>query len=346
MTEPSLERRKAIILQAVVIDYVETAEPVGSANIAARYDLGVKPATVRNELAELSDHGYLTQPHVSAGRIPTNQGYRYFVDWLMSPAPPSPDQTSALSAEHAQHLEVERLLDLTSRLLARATQYPSLVTAPDASETIIREVLISQPADDRLLVLVVGSSGQVAHRLILLSAPLRVADVTALNRLATNAWQDRSVSMISPSEQPELPNELHALEGVWRQVCAAMDHCLTEFNTCRVFTDGLAHLLSQPEFQGSDQLPRVLNTLSSLHLIRLLQRLRHSEAVQVLIGDEHAVPGLEDCSCVVSPYRIGDHAVGALSVIGPTRMRYDVATSAVQVMAEALSQVLTQISLD
>jgi heat-inducible transcriptional repressor len=345
-----LDERKAFILQAVVRDYVSTAEPVGSEAVVERYGLRVSSATVRNEMAEMSEMGYLRQPHISAGRIPSDLGYRYYVEHLMEPIPVSkllsPRQTGIFSPTNPEVGEVERLLQATCRLLAESTQYASVATAPETDVVSVRHLLLSQPAPGKLLLVVVASSGQVEHRLIPVLEHLADHQMAMLDRALQERYAGRAVRDLLSAELQPIPTELMDTEPLWRLVEQAVLDCFEALSRQEVFLEGLQHILQQPEFRQVERLYAVISLLEQPQtLIRLLQRLGASGRVQVIIGEENPLPEMRCCSFVASSYRIGNRIAGTVSVLGPTRMHYEVATAAVAYIADALSSVLTQLSV-
>lgn len=346
----TLGARKAFILQAVVQDYVVTAEPVGSEAVVERYGLRVSSATVRNEMAEMSEMGYLHQPHVSAGRIPSDLGYRYYVERLMKPVSVdklfSPRQAGLLSPTNPEAGEVERLLQSTCRLLAEATRYASMATAPETDVVSIKHVLISQPAPAKLLLVVVASSGQVEHRIVPLPARLSEHQMILVDRVLQEVYAGRELRELLSKEPTVLPPETKTMETVWRMVEQAMQDCVESLSRQQVFLEGLQHILEQPEFRQVELLSPIISLLEHPQaLVRLFQRLGATGRVQVIIGEENPLPEMRHYSFVASSYRIGERVVGTVSVLGPTRMHYEVATSAVEYIANALSTVLTQISV-
>lgn len=345
-----LDTRKAFILQAVVQDYVATAEPVGSEAVVERYGLRVSSATVRNEMAEMAEMGYLRQPHVSAGRIPSDLGYRYYVEYLMKPIPVgrllSPQQTNLFSPNNPEIGEVQRLLQTACRLLADATRYASVATAPETDVVSIRHILVSQPATARLLLVVVASSGQVEHRLIPVSAPLSEHQMAWIDRVLQERYSARAVRDLLRAEPALPPGEMPVSEPVWKLVEQAVQDCIEALGQQEVYLEGLQHMLEQPEFRQAERLYPVISLLEQPQmLMRLLQRLGASGRVQVLIGEENPLPEMRCCSFVASAYRIGERVAGTVSVLGPTRMHYEVATAAVEYIAQALSRVLTYLSV-
>ncbi len=345
-----LDARKAFILQAVVQDHVATAEPVGSEAVVERYHLRISSATVRNEMAEMSEMGYLRQPHVSAGRIPSDLGYRYYVDHLMTPVTANsvlaPQHTTLFSPSNPEAGELERLLQATCRLLAESTRYASLATAPETDVVSIRHILLSQPAPAKVLLVVVASSGQVEHRLIPVPERVGEAQMAVMHQILQQHYAGRALRDLLNAEPPAIPAGSPLTEAVWTPVAQAIKDCIETLSEQEVFLEGIQYIIEQPEFRQVDRLYPVISLLERPQvLMRVLQRLAGSGRVRVIIGEENPLPEGRSLSLVASSYRIGDRIAGTISVLGPTRMHYEVATSVVEYVSKALSHVLTQISV-
>lgn len=345
-----LDARKAFILQAVVQDHVTTAEPVGSEAVVERYHLRISSATVRNEMAEMSEMGYLRQPHVSVGRIPSDLGYRYYVDHLMTPVPANsvlaPQHITLFSPSNPETGELERLLQATCRLLAESTRYASLATAPETDVVSIRHILLSQPAPAKVLLVVVASSGQVEHRLIPVPERASEAQMAVMHQILQQHYAGHALRDLLNAEPPAIPAGSPLTEAVWAPVSQAIKDCIETLSQQEVFLEGIQYIIEQPEFRQVDRLYPVISLLERPQvLMRVLQRLAGSGRVRVIIGEENPLPEGRSLSLVASSYRIGDRIAGTISVLGPTRMHYEVATSVVEYVSKALSHVLTQISV-
>jgi heat-inducible transcriptional repressor len=351
-----LGERKQKILGAVVRDYVETVRPVGSEDLAVRYAAwGVKSATIRNELAELADMGFLRQPHTSAGRIPSDQGYRFYVDYLMETESPS-QFAGAADSEMDAALALESLLRHTCALLTRITSYTAVATRPRPADTVVNEIFLTPVSDNRLLVAVLLSTGQVQNRLLPAPdlnkhrrddlAPLTSADVDSLGR-ALNAWfaGKSLVSIISsdaPGAEAHGPTDLDApMRSLWALIAHAVRHAVGEVADERqVVLEGATEIFKQPEFRDAAKSEGVLDTLQRGAL--MFQIVSRSRAqVAVVIGAENRVAAMHDCSVVTAPYYVGTKLRGAIGVVGPTRMNYDRAVPAVDFFAATLSNTLT-----
>src|SRR5579875_2752440 len=330
----TLDGRKVRILQTVVEDYVHTTRPVGSERLMELCDLGCKPATIRNEMAEMADMGYLAQPHTSAGRIPTDLGYRYYVDELM-------DSRDSLKPEEVEQIrlpqgEVEELLQQTCRILAHLTHYASIATHPVTESVRLRRVYLAEADARHLLLVVLLSTGHVEHLLLETEVIPSSIDLLALSGY---------LHSITAGYKLE---EIVGYRRLLLQVLQTLAQMAASLSNRRVFLEGTGQLLRQPEFHDIQRLETLLNALE-LHqaLLQVLSRVSaQGRSYSVVIGSENEWEPLQVCAIVTTTYEVAGQPVGYLGVVGPTRMEYWRATAAVQIMAQNLSNILTNLSLD
>ncbi|MFQ3609908.1 MAG: heat-inducible transcriptional repressor HrcA [Fimbriimonadales bacterium] len=340
---PMLDARKSAILKAVVRDHVATGEPVGSHAIATRYPLGVKPATIRNEMAEMTDWGYLLQPHTSAGRVPSTLGYRYYVEHLRA-------KVSSLKFErYLQRLpqpgeSLTELLASTLSILARVAHSASFATtAQDDTLRLIRCV-ITHCGPHRALVVGIFEHGFVENRLVDLKHSTSQRSLHRIQNVLIPLVEGQTVRYLlemDPEQVPsmESPAERETLSLLLRTVQSIAQ----EASEGELYYDGVAFILQQPEFQREvSQLEAVLRTLDERKaLYRLVERTR-SEMVTLQIGEENPLEPLRCCTLIYTRYRVGNRISGVLGVLGPMRMDYDRTITAVDQTAQALSDVLTK----
>lgn len=338
-----LDARKAAILRAVAREHIRTGEPVASQVIAQRYALGIKPATVRNEMAVMTEYGYLVQPHTSAGRVPTARGYRYYVEHLAGRAAPWRIE-SYLKRLPEPGESLTELLEATLRILARAAHYIAFAaTARDETVRLLRWV-ITPCSPRRVLSVVILEHGVVDNRLVDLT---HTPSPRALNRLQSvlapviEGQTVRQVLHLDPEHAPtmESPAERETLVLLLRTV----QQQVQEATEGELLFEGMVYLLQQPEFQREvHQLEAVLRVLEERKaLYRLLQR-RCEAQIQVLIGDENPIEALQSCTLICTPYYVGTRPAGVIGLMGPVRMDYDHALPTVQRAAQALSDLLTR----
>ena len=339
--ERVLDERKRRVLQALTDDYIQTAEPVGSRNLARKYNLGVSPATIRNEMADLEEEGYLHQPHTSAGRIPSDKGYRYYVDELMARWEPGPAERSAVYREVvAVRRAMEEMVHEAARLLARSTQYASVVAAPRLEASIFRRLDLVPLDDVRVVAVVVADPGFVQHRIVELKHPVSPAQcdemAARLNRRLFGVRygdikRDLLAGIREETGQPEL----------YDAVADLLTTGLEDRQAEKVYLEGTLNILNQPEFRDIERARSLLAMLEAREILNeVLSLAARGSGTTVIIGQENPVAGLRECSVVSAAYRLGDEVVGAIGVLGPTRMDYSKAVGMVQYVADQLSEAL------
>jgi heat-inducible transcriptional repressor len=330
-----LEERKAAILKAVVEEYIQTAQPVGSGHVASAPGVAVSPATVRNELVQLEKQGYLHQPHTSAGRVPTDKGYRFFVDSLELPD---------LGHDHAEQVktffdassgELERLMQQTTQLLTNLTDCAAVVVAPDVQSATVRSAQLVRVAQRTAVAVVVLSNGAVEKATIDIPDDVtdeQVADASAF--LAGHSIGRTLDAGLSVSEGADPISE--KLAGA--ALSALISHPAIDGD--HVFVGGRSRVVAA--FDAVEKVREVLAVLERQLVVVSLIRDVLSRGQTVSIGSETGVEPLNECSLVVAPYEVDGHQVGTIGVLGPTRLNYPQALSAVAVVSKRLGDRLSE----
>lgn len=331
-----LDERRAAILRAVVEGYIETAMPVGSGHVARREGIGVSPATIRNDMVVLEQEGYLSQPHTSAGRVPTDKGYRFFVDTLVGPG--------ELDAGHRQqvkaffdgtHGAIEDMLHATSQLLSSLTDYAAVVVGPPHEQATIRSVQVVGLGGRTGLVVAVLSNGVVEK------ATIDLADETGGERLAA-ATAHLSACLVGGT-LAALPELVGTGDPALDDVCRAAVQSLAaghEQEADHVYLGGASRMAAA--FDAVETVRRVLGTLEQQYVVVGLLRDVLDRGLSVAIGAEHGLQPLAECSVIVAPYEVEGEPAGTIGVLGPTRMHYPQALAAVAVVSRRLGRRLSE----
>lgn len=339
-----LGERDQRVLVAVVEEFVQTAEPVGSRNLAKKYRLGVSPATVRNIMADLEELGFLTQPHTSAGRKPTDRGYRYFVDRLANAEPPSAGERRRLRRRlgTGESADLEALLDSTSRLLSSASRQVGIVVAPRFESSVFRHIDFVLMREGRVLVVLVSQSGAVHHR------PVTAPEITSqaeLDRMANylNALLlGLSLQEVKEKILAEMASEVALYDKLLQRALELGSLVLGDEDAKGgLFLGDPVALLDQPEFHSAATMKGIFEAFEKKGLIlRLLDRASEGAGLQVLIGEENPLADLRACSLVSAPYLRRGRVLGSVGVLGPTRMDYPRVMGMVDYTARLLGEVL------
>jgi heat-inducible transcriptional repressor len=336
----TLEERKLEVLRAIVEDFISTNEPVGSKALSERHRLGVSPATIRNDMALLEEEGYITQPHTSAGRVPTDKGYRLFVDRLASLKPLSPAERRAIQTFLEGAIDLHDVLHRTVRLLAQLTQHVAVVQYPSLSRSAVRHLEVVHLAPTRLMLVLITDTGRVEQRVVELPGVVSEETVSALRSTLNLRLRDRRLTD-APQIITQLPDEVGPdLRPVVSTMTGVLLETLLERPDERVVLGGTANLTrSALDFPGT--IRPVLEALEEqVVLLRLLGEVQSPSRVLVRIGGENPYEGLRSTSVVSVGYGSGETALGALGVLGPTRMDYAGAMSAVAAVARYIGQLL------
>jgi heat-inducible transcriptional repressor len=337
----NLEERKLEVLRAVIEDYITTEEPVGSKALAERHHLGVSPATIRNDMALLEEEGYIAQPHTSAGRVPTDKGYRLFVDRLASLKPLSTAERRAIASFLEGAVDLDDVLHRTVRLLAQLTQHVAVVQYPSLARSAVRHLEVVHLAPTRLLLVLITDTGRVEQRVVELPGVIAEETVAELRTTLNAQLRDRRLADAADIIG-ELPDSVPLrLRPVASTLVGVLLETLIERPDERVVLGGTANLTrSALDFPGT--IRPVLEALEEhVVLLRLFGEAQSPSHVLVRIGGENAHEGLRATSVVSIGYGSGQQALGGMGVVGPTRMDYAASMSAVAAVARYIGHLLS-----
>ncbi|MEU4422831.1 heat-inducible transcriptional repressor HrcA [Actinoplanes sp. NPDC024001] len=338
----SLDDRKLEVLRAIVEDYVETQEPVGSKALVERHQLGVSPATVRNDMAVLEEEGYIRQPHTSAGRVPTDAGYRLFVDRLTRIKPLSPAERRAIERFMVGVVDLDDVVHRTVRLLAQLTRQVAVVQYPSLARSSVRHLELVPISTTRLMLVMITDTGRVEQRLVEMPGPLPPDDVWELRRRVNEKLAGEKLADTPPLVQKLVDECAPERRGDMACLASVLLETLVERSEERLALAGTANLTRGGvlDFQGT--LRPVLEALEEeVILLKLIGDLEPS-TTRVRIGDENEIDNLRSASVVSSGYGPGATIVGGLGVLGPTRMDYPGTIATVRAVARYVGDLLAQ----
>lgn len=320
----TMDERKSKILQTIIEDYVATAEPIGSRTIARKFNFHVSPATIRNEMADLEDLGYLEQPHTSAGRIPSDRGYRYYVDCLMESKDITPtDHEIIRRTFHRKVSEVDILIRETARVLSDTTHLTSLVSGPQMEKAHFRELRLVPIGVDKAVLIYITDSGFVENQVLELPVQVTMLELQRVSEILNEQLRGQSVENLSRGAVRALQTELKRYGALLEQALQFLEERMDPGDRHRVYLGGTTHILGQPEFRSVDRVRNLLALLENEEVVaEVLNDGAERDDVRVQIGEEIKVRDLADCSVVSATYRLGDEVIGRMGVIGPKRMDY------------------------
>ena len=337
------DERRLDVLRAIVEDYVSTNEPVGSKSLVERHHLGVSPATVRNDMAVLEEEGYITQPHTSAGRVPTDKGYRLFVDRLSSVKPLTGAERRAIESFLMGAVDLDDVVHRSVRLLAQLTHQVAVVQYPSLSRSSVRHLELVHISDTRVLVVLITDTGRVEQRMLDLPGAVTedgVADLKALfnSRIAGSRLAD-APGLLADLPEAVAPNDRPNAVAILSTVLET----LVEHPEERVVLAGRANLARTAALDFPGTIRPVLEALEEqVVLLRLFGEVADAQTVRVTIGEENVHEGLWTASVVTAGYGGSDTPLAGLGVLGPTRMDYPGAMGAVRAVARYVGQILAE----
>ncbi len=340
----NLSERKKEVLQLVISEYIKSAEPVGSRTIARRYDLGLSSATIRNEMADLEDLGYLEQPYTSSGRIPSQKGYRFYVDSLM--------QIRDLSAKEVAWIqkifnfklkEIDQVIQHAAKVLSTLTHYTSLVMGPQIEKSCFEKLQIYPLDHEKALVVMVTDTGFVENKIIELPHMLTTDELFRIVDYMNKKLSGLSIDKITGSLVKEMKMELiHKMDFI-EQTINLLEQSSLFHRESRIYLGGTANILNQPEFKDINKIKKIFNVLEEETMLSRLLEGASTESLKVTIGEEIEIEEIQECSLITATYSIGDKTIGTIGVIGPTRMDYSKVITIVGHITHKLTQTLSEV---
>ncbi|MFZ4657210.1 MAG: heat-inducible transcriptional repressor HrcA [Caldilineaceae bacterium] len=339
-----LAERRRRILNIVIQEYVQTAQPVGSGAIAQNYDLGVSPATIRNDLAFLEEEGLLTHPHTSAGRIPTDAGYRYFVQHLLTESELPQDERRAIRTQFQQaRQELDQWLRLSTSVLARTSQSAALATAPRAARSHFKHLELVGIHDTKVLLVLVLQDGTVKQQLWDLDQSMEQRELSQIS----NELNEQ----LARADAEAITTKATTLAPFARQVALLISEAMVQSDnhiSGQIYRDGLVQILEAPDFGGGEHVRKIVRVFEQHTLLEqvLGEYADNATGIQVMIAGEGRYADLQDISLVIGRYGVTDRATGVVGVIGPLRMPYSRTISAVRFVSGLMSEMVEDIYAD
>lgn len=325
MNENQLDERKTKILNAIIRNYLETGEPVGSRTISKYTDLNLSSATIRNEMSDLEEMGYILQPHTSAGRIPSDKGYRFYVDHLMEEKNREVSEMKEFVIEHTE--KMEQVLKQVAKLLANNTNYATLITAPQYHHNKLKFIQLSNVDDSHILAVVVLEGNLVKNKMLTIPEPMNNEDMLKLNMLLNTHLNGLSVEQINLGTIAVLKEKAGIHSQLVSDVLDAVAEAIGEDEDLEIYTSGTTNILKYPELSDSQRAGELLSTFEEKQqLVSLVTDRLESEdstGIQVYIGDEAPIQTMKDCSVVTATYELGEGVKGTIGIVGPKRMDYE-----------------------
>jgi heat-inducible transcriptional repressor len=336
-----LNDRKVKILEAIINDYIQTAEPIGSRTIAKKYGLGISSATIRNEMSDLEELGLILQPHASAGRVPSDKGYRLYVDTLMHVRELTPEEVEYLKILVAGNMtKIDYLMQETAKAISLLTNYMAIVTEPHPVRTRIRHIQLVPVDEGSVVMVLVTDSKTVKNQLIRLDSVPGYDRLLELSNLLNQYLAGDSVENIDAEKVTKLLQRCGDSGDVLAAVLEAIVNSIQAEDDIQVYTSGVKNILSTPEFNNMGMAQAIFQALEEKEMLITLLGGDNSEDVQILIGSENPHELMKNCSLIKANYRLADNRYGQIGIIGPTRMHYVQVASVLRGIVKNINHIL------
>lgn len=344
MPEAELDRRDREILREIIRSFIETGEPVGSRTIAKIHPEGLSPASIRNIMADLEEAGYLMQPHTSAGRVPTDRGYRYYVDSLLTGVELPRSDREKIAEVIRKPGSLPEALEEISRLISRLTHQVGFVVSPDHTRAILRHLEFVSLDPHRILAILVDRAGVIHNRIARTSEDFSQEDLDRIGRYLVTEYQGKTLPEIREALLVKMKEEKAAFDTLLAQAISLGTQIMEPAEEAgkQVYMKGTSNILNEGNFADIDEMRKIFETFEARgKMVKILDEVTDSEGLRIVIGSEHPDPSLAHFSLVASPYKMGDRPAGVLGVLGPTRMEYARAIALVDYISKLLSKILT-----
>lgn len=339
-----LTERQLLILKAIIDDYIRSAEPVGSRSVSKRDDITYSPATIRNEMADLEELGYLEKPHSSAGRIPSQKGYRYYVDHLLSPEENlNKSDIVDIKTLFAQKIhEVEQVIEESAQILSNLTSYTSIVLGPEIFETTLKHLQIIPLTQDTAIAIIVTDTGHVEKQSVTIPKGMDLSDIEMMVNILNDRLKGVSMLELRGKIFSEVGDLLKLHLNNYQQLMQMLEQSFKQEKNDKIFFGGKTNIFSQPEFRDVDKVRQLLEMFEEKQLIHQLFRSENS-GITVKIGQENNLQAMDNCSVITATYTVDGKHLGTIGILGPTRMEYRRAISVLDYLSKGMTSTLTNL---
>ncbi|HLR61116.1 MAG TPA: heat-inducible transcriptional repressor HrcA [Lentibacillus sp.] len=334
-----LTERQLLILQVIVDDFIETAQPVGSRSIAKKGDVNYSSATIRNEMADLEDMGYLEKTHSSSGRIPSERGYRYYVDHLVSPEQTAGNVQIIHNIMQDGLFEFEQIVQSSAEILSRITNYTSIILGPEVFETKLKQLQIISLSENTSVAILVTNTGHVEHRSFSVPEAINASDLEKMVNILNDRLYGVPIFKLHDKLNTEIMNLMNKYVTDFETSYDYLKAVFFSENPVKLYFGGKTNLLMQPEFNDIDKVRSFYSMIEEEDEIANLLK-GASDGVKVTIGHENKVDAIKDCSLITATYELNEEQMGTIALLGPTRMEYKKVIKLLDTLSTEMSEVL------
>lgn len=339
-----LDDRKIKVLYAIINSYIMSAEPIGSRTISKQYDLGVSSATIRNEMSDLEEQGYLNKPHSSSGRIPSDKAYRLYVDEILRIKKPKidlikKDKIKQILSQESR--EIEQLIQNSAKVLSAITSYTALAISPQLRESKIKHIQLIPIDSHQILMVLVSNSGVVRNSIFRLDREVPENQIMIMSNFLNDKLKGRSINEIGGQISTGIFKEIHEFKTILDGIIPIINQSMEDIDNIDLYSDGVTKILNFPEYKNLDKAKSFISFIEDKDLVvDLLLNNPIAQDLEITIGNENIYEPIKDCSLITATYRLGDKTIGKIGVIGPTRMDYFKLVNTLQLFSVNITEII------
>lgn len=339
-----LDDRKKRVLYAIIDSYINSAEPIGSRTITKQYDLGVSSATIRNEMSDLEGLGYLNKPHSSAGRIPSDKGYRLYVNGLLKMKRPDVDLGKKGEIKRILSLEsreINELLQNSAKVLSHLTNYTALAMSPQLKDSTVKHIQLIPLDKKQLLLLVVSNTDVVKNSIFRLNDEMPENQVQTLSNFLNHKLKGLSIEQLNVEISKDILTEIYEFKNIIDNIIPVINKSMEDMDNVDLYFDGINKILNYPEYKDLEKAKSFMNFFEDKNsVVDVLLNGTITEDINITIGDENTYNSIKDCSLLTATYKLGNKTIGKIGVIGPTRMNYVKVINNLKIFSENITELM------
>ncbi|KAB8126883.1 heat-inducible transcriptional repressor HrcA [Gracilibacillus oryzae] len=333
-----LTDRQIQVLQVIIDEFIHTAQPIGSRAIAKKEQISFSPATIRNEMADLEDLGFIEKTHTSSGRVPSERGYRFYVDHLLSPFLLSNQEMSVIAQTFEKEIiEFEKVVQKSARVLSDMTNYTSIILGPEVFKTTLKQIQIISLSDQAAVAILVTNTGHVEHRYFTVPSTMQASDLEKLVNILNKRLAGVPIIQLQEKLYGEVAQLLQKYSNDFETTYTYLKAALLEKKPVKLYMDGKTNILLQPEFNDIEKIQSLYSVMEKEDKMANILR-STSKGIKVSIGQENELDEMQDCSLITASYTLGGEQMGTVALLGPKRMEYSRVISLLNVLSTRLSK--------
>lgn len=340
-----LDERKLRVLHAIINSYISSAEPIGSRTISKKYDLGVSSATIRNEMSDLEDLGYLNKPYTSAGRVPSDKAYRLYVDMLLKDPRAFIDMRKKQEIKKnllKEAVEMDNLIENSTKILSKITNYTALAIAPQFKRSTIKHIQLIPIDEYEILVVIVSDSGIVKNTIFRIDNQIPDDQLNIISNFLNGKLKGLTIEEIGNEIDTVVFKEMYEYKNIIESIIPVINQSLEEVENVEVFADGVTNIFNFPEYSDVTKAKAFLSFIEDKNLVVDIMLKNTLDDFEITIGGENSIDEIKDCSLITATYKLDGNTIGKIGVIGPTRMDYFKVINAVNLLAMNLNEIMSK----